>query len=116
MLVKWHVSSLSKLRSQLVPMQSLLPALKVKGSKGRFLERAETREAGANPYPRALRPKDLPFSPQPEANWRALYGGIAARMQGTLFPLRQKGLRQRRSSLQHLGIFGRIDIAACQDN
>jgi hypothetical protein len=53
----------------------------VKGSKDRFLERAETREDGAKPYPQAYWPKDLPFSPQPEANWRALYGGKAAIMQ-----------------------------------
>ena len=72
-------------------MQSLSRALKVKGSKDRFLERAETREAGANPYPLALRPKNLPFSPQPEANWRALYGGFAGIMQGIVFPSRQLG-------------------------
>lgn len=56
----------------------------VKGSKDRFLERAETREAGENPLFAAIWATNLPFSPQPEPIGRRSMAESQAKCKGEL--------------------------------
>src|SRR5882724_7144229 len=58
-----------------------LPNPHLKGSKDRFLERAETREDGENPYLRPLLGHKPSVQPPTGANGQGVYGGNTGEMQ-----------------------------------